>query len=377
MLDRERAQAQVKPAPKQLHNITERVRSGGSARGTALPANPFLLSGMVGGIVAGQLSDPTTWGIFWPLCLAIIVLALVGAVRHGMFWRAHPMWTHLTVYAATIFAAVVLLTAVGGSLDRTRLRPALWFIFLILGGAIGLIAPGGIIFFLFPPLVALVGMVASRWWKPAELVGAIAALILLYVTWGEMLALLEELLNQGPMWIFAILGSLIIVPLLIQAKPLLDKVDARAAVALCGAVAVLGWAVSAASPATSADRQQRFVIEHVTDTDAGKAYWSVINDHSPLPPAYRSVGAWKWTKLPNIDRLRWLAPAPAVAGIGLLAALGPQGLLGGVFGRIAWISGRVESLSQSPSGSACSRDSASRTSTRRCSSAAPSRRRSC
>ncbi|QTD30983.1 type II secretion system secretin GspD [Pseudomonas fluorescens] len=41
VLDRERAQAQVKPAPKQLHNITERARSGGSTRGTTLPANPL------------------------------------------------------------------------------------------------------------------------------------------------------------------------------------------------------------------------------------------------------------------------------------------------------------------------------------------------
>ncbi|WP_065260575.1 type II secretion system secretin GspD [Pseudomonas bananamidigenes] len=41
VLDRERAQAQARPAPKQLHNITERARSGGSARGTTLPVNPL------------------------------------------------------------------------------------------------------------------------------------------------------------------------------------------------------------------------------------------------------------------------------------------------------------------------------------------------
>ena len=180
--------------------------------------------------------------------------------------------------------------------------------------AIGLIAPGGIIFFLFPPLAALIGIIAARWWNPAELVGAIAALVLLYVTWGEMLALLEELLNQGPMWIFAILGSLVILPLLIFVKALIDKVPSRIAVGLCGGIALLGWVVSAAAPATSADRQQRFVIEHVTDTASGKANWSVVNDHSSLPAAYRAVGEWKWTKLPNIDRLRWLAPAPAVVG---------------------------------------------------------------
>lgn len=41
VLDRERMQAQARPAPKQLHNITERSRGGGAARGTALPSNPL------------------------------------------------------------------------------------------------------------------------------------------------------------------------------------------------------------------------------------------------------------------------------------------------------------------------------------------------
>ncbi|WP_426206451.1 type II secretion system secretin GspD [Pseudomonas sp. TWP3-1] len=41
VLDRERAQAQARPAPKQLHNISERGRTGGSSRGAALPSNPL------------------------------------------------------------------------------------------------------------------------------------------------------------------------------------------------------------------------------------------------------------------------------------------------------------------------------------------------
>jgi len=184
----------------------------------------------------------------------------------------------------------------------------------LLGGAIALIAPGGIIFFLFPPLAALIGIVAARWWKPTELIGAIAALILLYLTWGEMLALLEELLNQGPMWIFAILGSLIILPLLIFAKPLIDKVPSGAAVGLCVTVAALGWTISAAAPATSADRQQRFVIEHVTDMASGKAHWSVVNDGTALPPVYSRIGKWTRGKLAFSDRMRWLSAAPTVVG---------------------------------------------------------------
>ncbi|GAB7528708.1 type II secretion system secretin GspD [Pseudomonas sp. 3A(2025)] len=41
VLDRERAQAQAKPAPRQLHNISERGRSSAAARSTGLPRNPL------------------------------------------------------------------------------------------------------------------------------------------------------------------------------------------------------------------------------------------------------------------------------------------------------------------------------------------------
>jgi hypothetical protein len=267
--------------------------------------------GMVAGIAVALGTMIGSAGLSW------LALTIIGGFRHGIFWRAEPIWTHLAVYASVIFATAFLLAAIRRRKDVSQLRTTFWLVYVVLGGAIGLIAAGGIIFFIFPPLIALIGIIASRWWKPAELVGTIAALVVLYLTWGEMLALLEELLNQGPMWIFAILGSLIIVPLLIQAKPLIDQVRPMVAAGLCGAVALVAWVASAAAPATSADRQQRFVIEHVTDMVSinrkGHAQWSVINDHTPLPPAYRSLGTWKWTKLPNIDRLRWLAPAPAVA----------------------------------------------------------------
>ena len=41
VLDRERAQAQARPAPKQLHNISKSARSGAAASGIALPSNPL------------------------------------------------------------------------------------------------------------------------------------------------------------------------------------------------------------------------------------------------------------------------------------------------------------------------------------------------
>jgi hypothetical protein len=194
-----------------------------------------------------------------------------------------------------------------------QLRASFWLFYAGVGAVIGLIAPGGIIFFLFPPLLALAGAIAARWWKRAEALGAALAILFLYLTWGEMLALLEELLNQGPMWVFAPLGSFIILPILIEAKPLLDRVGWRNATALAGILALLGWAAVAAAPAYSADRQQRFVIQFVQDAGSGTARWSILNDGAHVPPA----AGLQWTRgtLPLNNQKRWLSPASPEPGL--------------------------------------------------------------
>jgi hypothetical protein len=111
--------------------------------------------------------------------------------------------------------------------------------------------------------------------------------------------------------LFAPLGSLLIVPLLIEAKPLIDRARLRGAATAAGALALIGWAAAAAAPAYSADRQQRFVIQHGTAARGGKSWWSVLNDGAPLP---RTAGSgWKRDKLPFSDRPRWIASAPASA----------------------------------------------------------------
>jgi hypothetical protein len=78
---------------------------------------------------------------------------------------------------------------------------------------------------------------------------------------------------------------------------------------------LVSWAAVAAAPAYSADREQRFVIQHATNAVTGRAYWSVLNDGAPLPKSYGDVGGWRWDKLPYIDRSRWIAPAAALADI--------------------------------------------------------------
>jgi hypothetical protein len=245
--------------------------------------------------------------------LSWLALALVGALRQGMFWRAEPTWTHLATYASVTLVSVALLATLGRRMEVHQLRAVFWLVYLFIGAIIGLAAPGGIIFFLFPPLLQLIGMLAARRWPLAERVGAIAAIVLLYFTWGAMLGLLEELLNGGPMWLFAPLGTLLILPILIENKPLIDRVRLREAATIAGALAFAGWAAAAAAPVYSADRQQRFVIEHVTDLRTFKSAWSVLNDGAPLPDAYRATASWNRGKLSFSTRPRWLASAPADA----------------------------------------------------------------
>jgi len=241
--------------------------------------------------------------------LAWLALAIIGAVRHGMFWRAQSEWTHLATYAGVLLVGTALLGSVGRVATVRQLRTTFWLIFLGVGGLIGLLAPGGIVFFLLPPLIVAAGMLFARWWRRAELVGGLLAIVLLYFTWGAMIGLLQELLNGGPMWVFAPLSALLLLPALVEAKPLVDQAKFAPATVLAAILVLAGWATAAAAPAYSADRQQRFVVQHVTDAAAGKSWWSIVNDGARLPGALGS--AWKWSKLPFGGAPRWIERAPA------------------------------------------------------------------
>ncbi len=239
--------------------------------------------------------------------LAWAAMALIGLFRQGMFWRASPEWTLLAAYAGAMLVGSVLLATLGRRADRSQLRASFWAAVAMLGALIGFAAPGGIVFFIVPPLLVLAGMVAARWWKPAETVAALLAILFLYLSWGGMLGLLQELLNNGPMWIFAPLGTLLILPVLIETRALVGRIDVRAAALVGGVLTLAGWIAAAAAPAYSADRQQRFAVQHVTNADAGKGWWSLVNDGAPVPDAYRAAGTWSRGKLPIGLRDRWLA----------------------------------------------------------------------
>jgi len=227
---------------------------------------------------------------------------LVQLLRPGDYWRAWPLVTTSAVYASALLACTLAFLFVAGTGERTRLRAGFWLAFTALGAALCLVAPGAAIYFLLPPLAAGLGMAGRRWWAWSERAGAILAALLLYLTFGPALGLFEELMNGGPLWAFAPLGAAILLPALIELRPLVDRAWPAAALVLAG------WAAAALMPAYSADRQQLFTIEYVWDDQARSGRFAVNNDGAPVPYA----AAWARTEMPYTTRRRWAAPAPAL-----------------------------------------------------------------
>ena len=270
----------------------------GWRRGALIGATPLVLGAMIsGGVVA------------W------LATVLVAALRAGTYWRAHQEIAFVAIYATVAFGALAVLRIAGSSFSTTRLRASCWLAFLLIGGALAIAAPGAIIYFLIPPAIVLLGMAAARWYRPAETVGGLAALLLLYLTWGEMLAQLEELFTPGPLWVAAPVGAIMIVAALIEAHALLIRVSRPVLLLGSAAIAAVAWTAAGVAPAYSRDHQERFTIEHVTQFPSGQSYWSVLNDGSKLPTVYSTVGRWRLGTLPFSERKRWFAPAPSAPGI--------------------------------------------------------------
>ena len=247
--------------------------------------------------------------------LAWLALTIAGFLRPGVYWRAHPEITFVAVYATVLLGELAILRTLGKRLEVRQLRPASWLVFLILGGALSLAAPGGIIYFLIPTAAVLIGIVLARRYPPAELVGALVGIFLLYVTWGELLGGLEELFSPGPLWIVAPVAAIMTVPVLAEAQPIFAGAQRRAALLGSASIALIAWAFVAVTPAYSQDHQQRFTIEHLTQFPSDKSSWSILNDGAKLPAAYSGFGPWHRGKLDFSERQRWLAKAPATLGI--------------------------------------------------------------
>jgi hypothetical protein len=242
---------------------------------------------------------------------AFLLHWLIGRLRPGEYWRASPEWISLAIDATAMASAAVALLWIARGVPRDRLRLAFWLVYLILGAAICLLAPGAAIYFLLPPLLAGVGLL----WPRAERIATGLALLALAVHWLPLLHLSQVLLDFDAGWIFAPVSVLILFPFLIEAKPALARLGRVRVTAAMAAAAALAWLPAALAPAYSAERKQRLSLEYVWDEAQGKARWMAYHDRGPLPPALAAAGMERGVEVPWSSYKRWATDGrgPAVA----------------------------------------------------------------
>lgn len=231
---------------------------------------------------------------------------LVSLARDGEWWRAHPEVTSLAVAIGALAAGASSLAIFARPLARDRLRIGFWLLFLILGAALSFVAPGGAIFFLLPPAIVGAAMLARRFERPA----AILAWAILFLSWAPLLHLSETLLDMDSAWVFGPVAALILLPALIELKPLLVRVPAVALVGLTAAATIAAWVATGLAPAYSGDRKQAYGIEYAWDADAKTGRWLIVHDGTPLPA---SLGKFEsGVQIPWSSRPRRAAAAPSL-----------------------------------------------------------------
>jgi hypothetical protein len=239
---------------------------------------------------------------------AFLLHWLIGWLRPGEYWRAHPEWMSLAVDATAMASAAVALLWIAGPVARDRLRLAFWLVFLILGAGLCLVAPGAAIYFLVPPLLAGVGLL----WPRLERIATGLALLTLAVHWLPLLHLSQVLLDFDYGWVFAPVSVLILFPFMIEAKPALARLGRGRVTAAMAALAALAWLPVALAPAYSVERKQRLSLEYVWDEASGKARWMAYHDGGPVPAVLGKME--RGVKVPWSSYKRWAADArgPAV-----------------------------------------------------------------
>lgn len=229
---------------------------------------------------------------------------LANLARPGDFWRAYPLVAYLALYAVLLLVMGSVWARFGRDLGRARMRSAAWLLILVLGSLASLALPGATIFFLLPPALALVGILIGERSPMAGTALALAAAILQLLMFAEMLALIEMLLIDGPLWAVTPLAALAVLPILVELEP--ERLRPALGVT---ALAALGLSVAAmAMPRSNKERPLGMTIDYYRDANAGIANWAIASKQAPLPDKF--PGRWNKGTLPYNGRTRWVSKAP-------------------------------------------------------------------
>ena len=288
----------------------DRAVSGGQAiytdvAGMVLLKLPLLVGAiLLGGLVVVALVlvhrrkawKSLGWGVLAfvaSIAAAAVVATAIGFIRPGDYWRGYP-WVPTLAVAATV---VAVQAAFASRVDRL----AAWALVLLVGGALSLFMPGATIFFLIAPALGLLGVK----WRIFSWLGALVQLVML----GELVALIELTLIDGPVWAVAPLIALIFLPFLAEVGK-----AARIAHMILAVIAIAFWAACLLIPRATSARPLAMTVDHIQDERRGEAYWAIATKQAPLHSSFDQFGPWRQGPLPYNKRPRWLAQAPLMEG---------------------------------------------------------------
>ena len=308
------------------HAMTETTEGAKAGRGqtvfTDIASRAFIAIPLPVAAVLLGLSLVVALALAWreraftkPLLLALgMTLAGIGAsgfvallatlARPGDFWRAYPLVTYLAVYGVQLAAMTAVWARWGEAVEHRPMRAAAWLLILLLGGVLSIAMPGAIIFFLLAPAVAMLGIALNRRAPEAATVLAVIATVMQFVMFAQMLALIEVLLIDGPLWAVTPLAALAILPALVE----IGNARLRPALALLVIASVGLWTTALLLPRSSAERPASFSIDYFRDADHKTASWGIAAKQAPLPSEYK--GDWHQGVLAYNGRTRWIADAP-------------------------------------------------------------------
>ena len=228
---------------------------------------------------------------------------LLNLLRAGDFWRAHPAFAYLALYAVLVLVMALIYARLGRGIERRRMRAASWLLTLLIGSGLSIALPGATIFFLIAPAAALLGIAVG---KRSPLIGSVfilAGALVQLIMFAQLLALVEMLLIDGPLWAVTPLAALASLPLLVE----LDPAAMRPSVAMLFLCSLGLSAAALAVPRASKDRPLGFSIDYFRDAQKKSADWAIATKQAPLPRDY--PGKWETGTLPYNGRTRWIMPA--------------------------------------------------------------------
>jgi hypothetical protein len=224
---------------------------------------------------------------------AFLLHKLIGLFRAGEYWRAYPEALAFAVDATALLAGAAFLLLLARKAPREGLRIGFWLVFLLFGTGLSLLAPGTAIFFLLPPLIAVAGLLVPRG-------GRLLALL----AWAALFLSWAPLLDMDNAWIFAPVSVLILMPVLIELKPLGAGIGRLAAAVATTIITLAVWLIPAFVPAYTAERKQRMSLEYSWDADSKKGRMFVYHDGGP-PPAVLADTLQRGPEVPWSGYKRW------------------------------------------------------------------------